>query len=229
MRCTLRLGIAAAALMAGSGAFAADIPRKALPPSVAPFYNWTGFYVGGNVGYGWVHGSGTITMGPASGPVSGSGHGLFGGLQAGYNYQIGSMVLGVEVDGQFSGQKGTFNGNAGPNFFTSSATVPWFATARGRVGYAFDRTMIYLTGGGVFGDGKIDGTSTVTGPFTVSKTYFTYTAGAGIEHALWSRWTAKLEYLYVGTPNHVPVPPTTTNITGSITSHLLRLGLNYRF
>jgi opacity protein-like surface antigen len=89
--------------------------------------------------------------------------------------------------------------------------------------------MVYLTGGGVYGESTIDGTSSVTGPFSVSKQFFTYTAGAGAETALWSRWTAKVEYLYVGTPNHIPVPPGTTNITGSVTSHLVRAGLNYRF
>lgn len=228
MKFNFGLGIAAVTLMLSSAAAAADMPRKGLPP-VQTFYNWTGFYVGANAGYGWVNGSGTITMGGASGPVSGSGHGIFGGLQAGYNYQIGSIVLGVEADGQYSGQKGTFNGSAGANSFTSTATVPWFATARARVGYAFDRTMVYVTGGGLYGDSKLDGTSTLSGPFTASKTYFTYTVGGGIETALWGRWTAKLEYLYVGTPNHIPVPPGTTNITGSVTTHLLRAGLNYRF
>ena len=228
MKCTLRLGIAAATLVASSAAFAADMPRKGLPP-VPIFYNWTGFYVGGNVGYGWATGSGTITMGAASGPVSGKGDGISGGLQAGYNWQIGSIVLGVEADAQYSAQKGNFDGNAGANVFTSTATVPWFATARARVGYAFDRTMVYVTGGGVYGNSNIKGTSTVTGPFDVSKQFFTYTVGAGVETALWSRWTAKVEYLYIGTPDHIPVPPGTTRITGSITSNLVRAGLNYRF
>lgn len=221
-------GIAVVMLMLPGAAFAADMPRKGLPP-IVPVYNWSGFYVGGNVGYGWASGSGTITMGAASGPVSGSGNGISGGLQAGYNYQIGSVVLGVEADFQLSGQKGNFDGNAGANVFTSTATVPWFATARGRIGYAFDRWMIYATGGGVYGESKIEGTSSVTGAFNESKQFITYTIGGGVEAALWTRWTAKVEYLYIATPDHVPVPPGTTNIQGSITSNLVRAGLNYRF
>jgi outer membrane immunogenic protein len=228
MKRILGLGIAAAISIAASAAIAADMSMKSRP-SIMPFYNWTGFYVGGNVGYGWVDGDGTITIGGASGPETGKGDGVFGGAQLGYNWQMGSVVLGVEADIQGSGQKGSFDGSAGANTFTSTAKVPWFATARGRIGYAFDRTMIYATGGGVYGDGKIDGVSNVTGPFSSSKSFFTYTAGAGIEHALWSRWTAKVEYLFIGTPNHVPVPPGTTKITGSISTNVVRAGLNYRF
>lgn len=227
MKFKLGWGIAATMLTASNAAFAADLPRKG--PPVPTFYNWTGFYAGANAGYGWASGSGTITMGAASGPVSGSGNGFAGGLQAGYNYQIGSVVLGVEADAQYSAQKGNFDGRAGANVFTSKATVPWFATARARVGYAFDRTMVYVTGGGVYGESKIEGTSSTTGAFSVSKQFFTYTAGAGVETALWTRWTAKLEYLYIGTPDHIPVPPGTTNLTGTITSHFVRAGLNYRF
>ena len=222
------LGIAALMLTLPSAAFAADMPRKGLPP-IVPLYNWTGFYVGANVGYGWASGSGTITRGAASGPVSGSGNGISGGAQAGYNYQIGSVVLGVEGDFQVSGQKGNFDGSAGAYSFTSTATVPWFATARGRVGYAFDRWMVYATGGGVYGDSKIKGTASIGGPFETSKQFFTYTFGGGVEAALWGRWTAKVEYLYIATPNHVPVPPGTTDISGHITSNLVRAGLNYRF
>jgi outer membrane immunogenic protein len=226
-------GIAAATLSLPGVADAADMPRKGPPLPTA--YNWTGFYVGANAGYGWADGSGTITMvNPvtgvaATGPVTGKGNGISGGAQLGYNYQIGSVVFGAEADFQASGQKGNFDGTAGANTFTSTAKVPWFATARGRIGYAFDRWLVYATGGGVYGDGKVDGTSSLTGPFSASKQFFTYTFGGGVEAALWGRWTAKVEYLYIATPNHVPVPPTTTDISGSITSNLVRAGLNYRF
>lgn len=225
---TSALAFATASVLLTGTAFAADMPIKG-PRYVNPTYNWTGFYAGLNAGYAWVDGSGTITMGGASGPVSGSGSGFFGGAQIGYNHQIRSIVLGVEADIQASAQKGSFNGSAGANTFTSDATVPWFTTFRGRVGYAFDRIMPYLTAGGVYGNSKIEGTSSVTGPFSESRSFFTYTFGGGVEAAIVGRWTAKAEYLYVGTPNHIPVPPGTTNVDGTITTHLVRAGLNYRF
>jgi len=228
MNCKLGLGIGITTLLLSGTAFAADMPIKGYPPAT-PFYSWTGFYVGANLGYGWGSGSGTITNLGATGPVSGSGHGIFGGGQAGYNWQTGSFVLGVEADIQASGQKGTVTGSAGANTFTGSASVPWFGTVRGRLGYAFDRTMLYITGGGFFGEAKVTGTSSITGPFSASKTYETYTIGGGVETALWNRWTAKLEYLYVGSPNDVPVPPGTTAITGHAHGQLIRAGINYRF
>ena len=89
--------------------------------------------------------------------------------------------------------------------------------------------MIYLTGGGVYGQAKLDGVATPGGAFSSTKQFFTWTVGGGYEAALWGNWTGKLEYLYIGTPNHVPVPPGTTSISGTLTSHIVRAGLNYRF
>jgi outer membrane immunogenic protein len=228
MKFTWGTGIVAASLTAGT-AFAADIPMKAPPQALPSYYNWTGLYIGANAGYGWASGDGTITIGGASGPVSGKGNGGFGGVQTGYNWQTGAMVIGLETDIQFSGQKGNVTGNAGADSFTATSKVPWFGTIRGRVGYAFNRMMIYATGGGFYGEDKLEGTSSTSGTFSRSRDFITYTVGAGFETALWDHWTAKLEYLYVGPPNHVPGPPGTTAVTGSSHGNLVRAGLNYRF
>ena len=226
------IGAAAVALALMGSAQAADMPimpRKA-PPMLVPFtYNWTGFYLGANVGYGWSDGSGSITMGGATGPVSGDGNGIPYGLQLGYNWQFGSWVYGIEADIQATSVSSSITGMAGATTFTGDSKLPWFATLRGRVGYAWDRTMIYVTGGAVYGNAELDGVLSTTGPFSTSKSFWTYTVGGGLEQALWGRWTAKIEYLYVGTPNDVPVPPGTTSISGSINTNLVRAGLNYRF
>lgn len=228
--------LVAAAVFASPSAFAADLARpmpvKGVPyaPYVPAAYDWSGFYGGLNVGYGWSSGSGTITMGAAgSGPYSASGNGILGGVQLGYNWQTGSLVFGVEADFQATGGKGDVNGSAGATTFTGSAKTPWFGTARGRIGYAFDRWMVYATGGAVYGKGTLDGTVSTTGPFSASSTYWTYTVGGGAEFALWGNWTAKLEYLYAGSPSSAPVPPGTTALSGSGRTHVLRTGLNYRF
>lgn len=229
---TLLGGFAAVGLV--SGALAADLPRHQpyqpsyKTPQMMPHFTWTGFYIGGNVGYGWSNGSGTITFGPNSGPYSGSGDGVLGGLQAGYNWQTGSVVLGLETDIQASGGRGSVTGQAGGTTFSGTGKTPWFGTIRARIGYAFDRTMVYATGGAVYGQSKLDGVSSTLGPFSSSVNYWSWTLGGGLEHAIWERWSTKLEYLYVGSPNRAPIPPNTA-IDGTVRSHIVRAGLNYRF
>jgi len=227
--------LVAAAVFASPSAFAADLARpmpvKAVPyaPYVPAAYDWSGFYGGLNVGYGWSSGSGTLSMGPVAGPYSGSGNGILGGVQLGYNWQSGAFVFGVETDFQASGGKGDVTGTAGPIAITGSAKTPWFGTIRGRIGYAFDRWMLYATGGGVYGKATLDGTVSTTGAFSSSTTYWTYVVGGGAEFALWGNWTGKLEYLYAGSPDSTPVPPGTTALSGSGRTHVVRTGLNYRF
>lgn len=216
-------------------ASAADLPRRtaAAPvPYVAPVYNWTGFYAGVNLGWGWGEGDGTIGIaGIGTGPVSGDGDGVFGGVQVGYNWQNGAFVFGVEADIQISGGSGDVTGSPGAATLTADADTPWFGTIRARLGYAHDRWLWYVTGGGAYGKSELSGT--VSGPFggsfSTSETYWAWTVGAGFETALWDRWTAKLEYLYIGSPSDVPVPPGTTFIDGDAHTHVVRAGLNYRF
>lgn len=115
---TLAAVLAAASVLAGA-ANAADLPPRAAPPMKAPVYaappfSWTGFYLGGNFGYGWGEGSGTMTFGGATGPIRGSGDGVLGGVQAGYNWQMGAMVVGIETDFQGSSATGDFSGTLLP-------------------------------------------------------------------------------------------------------------------
>src|SRR5713101_5392807 len=150
------IAVTVAALFSATPVVAADMPVKARGPAIVPVYNWTGFYAGVNLGWGWDSGSGTITLGGATGPYSGSGNGVLGGVQAGDNYQVRAMVLGVETDIQGSGARGTVTGTAGAATITGTAKVPAFGTIRGRLGYAADRWMLYATGGAVYGWSKLD-------------------------------------------------------------------------
>ncbi len=208
-------------------ASAADLPRGPVykAPVAIPLYNWSGLYIGANIGWGWGSGSGTATIGGITGPTSGSGNGFLGGAQIGYNMQAGAWVFGLETDFQGSGGESTVTG---PNATTATAKGPWFGTIRGRLGYAFDRSLLYVTGGGVYGRANLDGTSGGVA-FSSSTTAWSWTLGGGLEQALWDRWSAKLEYLYVGSPNKVPVPPATTAVSGDSHGHIVRAGLNYRF
>jgi outer membrane immunogenic protein len=181
----LSFGVIAAILMAaavGPTANAADMPLKAPVPPPAPAYSWTGFYIGGNVGYGWGHANNSDNLsapcpiclvGP--GPdfatlVAGGSNrvdGAIGGGQIGYNWQIQNYLVGIEADIQGSGQRGTNTLNSAfflpINFFggaqTPSATslanstrLDWFGTLRGRLGFVVDRWLVYGTGGLAYGE-----------------------------------------------------------------------------
>jgi outer membrane immunogenic protein len=210
-------------------ASAADMPiYKARPPVVAVF-SWTGFYAGLNAGYAWGDGSGTMGTGFAVAAISGSLSGFVGGGQIGYNWQMGSWVFGVETDLQGSAAKGTVTATAPGYSMLATEKLPWFGSIRGRLGYAFDRTMVYATGGAVYGSAELTGTDTALGPFSNSITYWTWTIGGGIEQMFMPNWSAKIEYLYVGSPNKVPVPPTAAWVDGSEHANIIRAGINYHF
>jgi outer membrane immunogenic protein len=219
--------LAALALLAGSSASqAADLRRpvyKSAQPYSVAYYNWSGFYVGANAGYGfgnsqWTDPSTAITTGNFK------TNGAVFGVTAGYNYQMGSVVLGVEGDYDWSTIKGT---NASVVCTDCETKNPWLATFRGRVGYAFDRWLPYFTGGLAYGAIKA---VTPTGSETTTKAG--YALGAGVEYAFLSNWSAKIEYLYVhladgncNVPCGSPVPP----IDVKFNTSLIRAGLNYKF
>ena len=188
------------------------------------------FYVGGNAGWGWANTSGTFSTAAGTGSFSGTGNAFLGGAQAGYNWQTGPFVIGAEVDFQGTAASGSVNGAAGPAI-TSTAKTPWFGTLRGRVGYAADRILLYATGGGVYGDTSLSGTVPGVGSFSNSTTFWTWTAGAGVEWAFYGCWSAKLEYLYVGSPSKFPAVPTVTTVAldNSSNTNIVRAGINYHF
>jgi outer membrane immunogenic protein len=191
-------GVAALALLDASSAGAADLPRalpvKALAAAV-PF-NWSGFYIGGHVGYGWGEVTGdsaaNITVPPGLGFSNPPGtqifsfdrnlkpNGALGGGQFGYNYQINSTVLGFETDFSWTGQKDVFNFNAtrfvsGEDYVygeTLRAKLEYMGTVRGRLGYAFGMFMPYITGGFAWGHVIGDFNSSLTQLFGPTQTIF---------------------------------------------------------
>jgi len=233
-----KLLICAAAFSALSmtSAVAADMPVKA--PVVAP-YSWTGWYAGVNAGYSWGKSNtdvafatfpGGVPIVPPAGSITSVNsklNGAIAGLQAGYNWQKDKLVLGIEGDIQWSGQKGssdflcavppfgaatcsplsTFSapGVAGTTL-SLDQKLQWFGTLRGRVGVTPAPTrLVYLTGGLAVGGIKTDGTLTgITGGGAAiaatgssSTTKAGWTVGAGLEGLISGKWTGKIEYLYV--------------------------------
>ena len=214
---------AVAALVVAQSATAADLSvaplYKAPPPAMAPAYNWSGFYLGINGGGGWGHSN----WDTSSDRIGLSG-GLVGGT-AGYNWQIGNAVLGLEGDIDWANLKGTNTSTLCPLGCSTSDT--WLSTVRGRAGYAFGGVLPYLTGGLAVGDIR----AATPGFAGASNTSAGWTAGGGIEVGLTGNWSAKAEYLYVDlgrfncgvSCNGLP----TDNV--SMHDNVVRAGVNYRF
>jgi outer membrane immunogenic protein len=225
------IGIAAATSLFGASAFAADLSPRTYtkaPAYVDPGYNWSGFYLGGNVGYGWGRSSNSETLSLNTTAFTNNSRndvdGVIGGGQIGYNWQVTNWLFGLEADFQGSDQRGTSSsicvgcGNGGDNITaTLTQKLNWFGTVRGRVGIlATPNVLLYGTGGLAYGEvetgGSLAGPTNLTplGTFTfpgTSSTRVGWTAGAGVEGRIAGNWTAKLEYLYMdlGTTNAGPI------------------------
>jgi outer membrane immunogenic protein len=245
-----RILIAAAlALAAGGQALAADLPQPGPPPPRAPatyvpvpvpVFSWTGIYVGINGGYGfgdsnWTAPAGVtglgglcFTAGCSTGNFSTSGF-LVGGTLGG-NYQWGQFVLGIEGDGDWTNLNGTFSGASVVCGAGCETKSDWLATVRGRAGYAFDRVLVYGTGGAAFGN--LQASYLPTGMFA-SSTQTGWTAGAGVEFAFTPNLTGKIEYLYVDLGSMSCSTScgvsTATPISATLTENVVRAGINYEF
>lgn len=205
-----RLVVGAAALVAAgwtASAEAADFnygqraPYTVNQPLNA--YSWAGPYLGGNIGYEW----GSVDNNPSK------PSGFVGGVQAGYNFQNGPWVFGVEGDIQAAGADDTF----APWKFSN----PWFGTLRGRAGYAFSNVLFYGTAGLAFGELR---GQTFGG--TESHTTAGWIIGAGAEMGLAPNWSAKLEYLYIDlSTSQFAI----TGVSNGYNASMVRAGVNYRF
>ncbi len=256
-RTTIAAASLAATAMAATAAHSADIPPRAaaLPPAplVAqfPVFTWTGFYLGVNAGWaGGARNPTSVFVTPPGTGLSDIGggrrEGFGGGLQAGYNWQVGNLVVGIETDIQalVSG-----NRRLGPatlpdgTIATGRGSGAWYGTLRPRVGYAFDRTLLYVTGGLAYGGGKhsiatIDGAGN-TAALRSDNIRTGWALGGGAEYAFSRNWSAKLEYQYVNlgaermtggvfTPAGVATGATVSSRHEN-KFHTVKAGLNYRF
>jgi outer membrane immunogenic protein len=212
-------GIAAAAFCSAS-ALAADLPTKgpAYNAAMAPIFDWTGFYVGGTAGGIRVHDqiTGIIVFNKDS--MSG----FLGGPTVGYNFQSGPLVLGIEGDYSWTNVKHEVDFGCAP---ACKEKIPYFATARARIGYAANNLLAYVTGGAAFSriersQISDEGKKNVTG----------WTIGGGLEGAINNNWSWKVEYLFAdfGRPN-VFDPVIAGNERHDLTEQLVRVGINYKF
>jgi outer membrane immunogenic protein len=235
--------------------FGDSAPTAAAPPILMAAYDWSGFYAGGNLGYGVGRDPTTEktfgVFGNSNEVFTHVPRGAIGGIQIGYNFMpINWVVLGIEADYQLADQKDTacfswcFVANT-----TYTQSIDWFATARGRIGVAAGPALFYVTGGGAWA--KIGTTASQTNSISALgvTTYFSsggsfsdqksgWVVGGGIEGALGSNWTAKLEYLYLdfGSITNLYPAASATNladpnihISSQVRDSVFRIGLNYHF
>jgi len=225
------LGVSALALLAGSAAAADLSARYPVKAAVVPvqIFSWTGFYIGGNVGYGW--GNSTFDYTPwASATYSydlGSADGFFGGLQAGYNYQFANnVVVGLEADLEFADMGSDNVLFAGPiPGVLAAQSLDTFGTIRARLGYAMDRFLPYLTGGAAWAN------TSYTGPYgwTSDSTNWGWTIGAGVEYAITNNWTVKAEYLYMDFAGENYTFSNGDKIETGFDMSTIKAGVNYKF
>jgi len=235
--------------------------QTGLAAESASSFNWTGPYIGVHMGYGWGNADTSFSPRPSAAQFANMApttlnpdpSGVVGGLQAGYNYQMGCFVVGLEADFSGSGMSGTqtvspiIQNNGvpwpGAGFLRSHQETNWYGTVRPRLGYTVMPTLLlYGTGGLAYGDVTYSANSDFRPsgaafyPASFSKTKVGWAAGGGVEYALMKNWTVKVEYLYmdlgsesvVANPG-VPLPPFQVGYKWDTTANLINFGLNYKF
>ena len=265
------------ALVAGIAAPAAAADMRVRPAArPAAYTNWTGCYIGGGGGNSWGHSSGyTATPASTFGVLPGAlaapqvqvsqsfdMTGFTGGVYGGCQVQFGVWVVGAEGDWFANNKEGQAFAVGGPGTFFGpggvlvpagaiwSAKERWYATARGRVGYAVDKWLFYATGGAAWM--KIDSAEFFVpigvpffGPLTTGNLQTDrrtgWTVGGGVEYMLPYNWMIRSEYLYIKIPSYTTFTPgvgggtllafpgAPTNLSTDLNNHILRVGLSYKF
>jgi outer membrane immunogenic protein len=243
--------IAAVAFLGVHGAFAADLgtaPYSKTPDYIVPVYDWSGGYIGVNVGYGWGRSSDTSGLGAPplfTDTLRSDMNGVLGGAQIGYNSQMQNWVVGLEADFQGTGQNSTHplvcpagvcTGAALPA--TMRQQLDFFGTVRARAGFTLVPTiLVYGTAGLAYG--QVDSNTTLLGATRAQNYNPGWTAGGGIEAAMGGGWSARVEYLYLdlgkvsNTFNSTVLTPAggllIAGFNSRVTDNIVRAGLNYKF
>lgn len=236
-------GAAAGVLLAGTSAIAADLTP--VPPPVPAPFTWTGFELGAQLGGG--AGQTSVNLFDRFDFAKSYGDaGVFGGLHVGFNYQVmGPIVVGVQAEYNFAGITGN---TSSPPLNYLSTSIREFGSVDGRIGYAFDRLLVYAIGGFAYGDIRnninfqgVPGVFPSVVGFPVTRTFaanrYGYDVGGGLEYNFYGNWTARAEYRYYnwGTRGFAdsgfsfPISIAIPNHTSKETLQTGRIGLTYKF
>jgi len=261
MKKALLAGVACIVIMAVASANAADLGRPVytVPPPILPF-TWTGCYIGGNIG--WGRGGDTVSApnlaattgvpelsGVSLPSVTGDTKGVLGGGQVGCNYQFApNWLIGIEGDGEAANIKGDVTDSVSftnpltglPETVTGTANAQtdWLASVTGRLGWTWDRVMLYAKGGGAWVGNKYSADLPAFNEHVqTSVTQPGWTVGGGVEWAFWDHWSAKVEYDYYNfSTANLSLPGTIAGISEVVpgvnvkqTIQTVKFGINYRF
>ncbi|KJC35882.1 membrane protein [Bradyrhizobium sp. LTSP885] len=241
MKKVLLLTASLIALSATAPAFAADLaarPYTKAPAMIATVYDWSGFYIGANGGWGSSHNSWTTTAigGVPFGPAGEGSHDSTGGTvggQVGYRWQSGNFVFGLEAQGNWADFSGS---NTSAVFLLNNRTkLDAFGLFTGQIGYAWNTTLLYVKGGAAVTDNSYKGL-TAGGALvdSASDTRWGGAVGVGLEYAFAPNWSAAVEYdhLFMGTQNYTLVTPAgvnSRNVDVKQDADLVTVRLNYKF
>jgi outer membrane immunogenic protein len=233
MKKMLLASTATLALVSGS-AMAADMTPAPAPvyskaPMVAPF-SWTGFYIGGDGGYGFATSSGTSVSALGSVPYSFNVRGPIAGGFVGGNYQMGAVVFGAEADWQWANLTGNSGAVLGA---TMATTVKSYGSARGRLGFAVDHWLFFGTAGWAWGTWSTSYAPAGFPPFFTNSasSHTGWTAGAGFEYAFTNYLLGRVEYRYtnLGTVTYADAPSGSSERGNKVTISDIRAGLAFKF
>jgi outer membrane immunogenic protein len=227
-------------------ASAADMAVKARPMVAPPpvIFSWTGCYIGAEGGGNWGRSRTRVnTTGEPFQDAFDISGGIAGG-EWGCNYQMGQFVIGYEGDFSWTNKKGTaFDGRtAGNALIPITVEERWISTQRGRLGWAWDRVLLFVTGGVAFTDARWSGALLPSAGFAPafiasdSMRHVGWVVGAGIEYAITNNWSVKGEYLYTDLGSQTICSPACVTPFGpfaarsvSLTDNMVRVGVNYRW
>ena len=233
MKTLLKAAVAAIALFSAGASLAADLRgRGVLPPApeLPTFYNWTGLYLGGQVGYSWGsdRASEFASVGrvPLGRSFDYSPSSFIGGVHAGFNYQIGSVVLGVEGDIEAINGRDQRSG-------LFRVEQDWQGSVRARLGYSLDRIMIYATGGVAFTKLEYAYVSPLAGlTETINSSRTGWTVGGGVDYALTDNVILGIDYRYTdyGRFDHIGAGAYLgRTVEHEPSAHAVRASLAYKF
>lgn len=219
--------VALAALGLAAPAVAADIPAKAPMYSKAPamvaLYNWTGFYIGAQIGGGWSRNH-YDDLGAATAATY-NGNGLLAGGRAGYNWQMGSnWVVGLQGDLNWANINGNDGGAGG---VTDTTKIQWTASVTGRMGWAMNNALLYGLGGVAFAGIEQERVAPAERP---RQTYTGWTVGGGLEFGIAPNWTANAEYRYTDYGRRqFTYTGFSSPVNVNVQTHSATVGVSYKF
>ena len=248
MKRVVRVGVAVASFAVGGQAVAAEMtlppaPAYAVASRTVSTYDWTGFYLGGNVDYSRAKTDST-TINTGTGALDSAGSstlsGFHGGAQFGFDYTLPSrLVIGAQVEVSTGDNKSsTFSNPAGTNVYSTQNKSVAIGAVRARLGYAITHVLLYGIGGWAFTDAtatrtQIVGKSGKAGPGTIEsipENLNGWTAGAGIGYGFWHNWEVFAEYRYTSyLSNDVTYQISQRSTTSTTSVNSIIGGLSFRF